>query len=552
MKEKQLVRNVSACETMGAITTICSDKTGTLTENRMTVVTGYIGDKFYPQEGPKVTLPDSKDLKPEIAELIKIGICTNSTAHLAKEELKPNDPRLKDPEYVLKTNLVGNKTEAAMLKFVQDYWKFPYIEYRNKYEIIDRKPFSSETKKMSTIVQNDDKDYIIHVKGASEIIVDVCDKINVNGEIHEFTKEKKTEILQKVSKVASLGIRTICLAYQNLGNDLLIHQDSDLIFICLLGIEDPLRKEVPDCVEKCRRAGIKVRMVTGDNVLTAQKISQECGIYDGIPEEYKVMEGPAFREIAQKTPEMLPTVVRKLQVLARSSPEDKLTLVQALQAIGEVVAVTGDGTNDAPAMKAAAVGLAMGSGTQVAKEASDIIIQDDNFATIVTACKWGRGIYENIRKFLQFQLTVNVVALSLVLITATGNVIKGTPAATELPLTAIQLLWVNLIMNSFAALGLSTETPSISLLDRPPFKSTESMITPYMFASIAIQSMMQLAILLPIYYFGEMLTISRPFYFNGDLIFTASQTNKTLVFNTFVFLQLFNEVNARKIYKNGN
>jgi calcium-translocating P-type ATPase len=552
MKEKQLVRNVSACEVMGAITTICSDKTGTLTENKMTVVTGYIGNKYYPQEKEKVTLPDASELNPEVVELIKQGICINSTAHLAKEKLEPNDPRLKDPKYVLKTELIGNKTEAASLKFVQERWGNPYMDYRNKYsDIVDRKPFSSQTKKMSTIIVNDDGDHIIHVKGASELLVEASSRININGTVSTFTKEIKTEILQRVSQIASKGIRTLCYSYQNLGKDLKIHQDSDLIFLCLLGIEDPLRIEVPESVRKCKQAGIKVRMVTGDNVLTAQKISEECGIYDGIPELYKVMEGPDFREIAQSNPSLLPTVVRKLQVLARSSPEDKLTLVNALQAIGEIVAVTGDGTNDAPAMKNAAVGLAMGSGTQVAKEASDIIIQDDNFATILTACKWGRGIYENIRKFLQFQLTVNVVALSLVLITSIGSVIQNKPSSNELPLTAIQLLWVNLIMNSFAALGLSTEKPSRNLLDRPPFKASDSIITPYMMAAIITQSTMQLAILIPLYYFGETIGLAKPFYFADNLVFTASQTNKTMVFNTFVFLQLFNQINARKIYKSG-
>jgi Ca2+-transporting ATPase len=255
------------------------------------------------------------------------------------------------------------------------------------------------------------------------------------------------------------------------------------------------------------------------------------------------MEGPEFREMYEKDPKGLISMLPHLQVLARSSPEDKYILVSELKKCGEVVAVTGDGTNDAPALKKAHVGLAMGSGTEVAKEAADIIVMDDNFTTIVTACKWGRSIYENVRKFLQFQLTVNVVALMLLVIAAITQYVIPSDGKVSLPLTAIQLLWLNMIMDTMAALALSTEEPDDNLLDRQPYGKYESLITPHMWVAILGQGLYQLIILFTLYLAGVKMGISSASYH-----YTATETNNTFVFNVFVWCQLWNMFNCRKTF----
>jgi P-type Ca2+ transporter type 2C len=394
--------------------------------------------------------------------------------------------------------------------------------------------------------------------GAAETIVGLCNKIlRDDGSVTNFDEEEKSAMLNRVSEIASNGIRTICVAFKELGNEKLEwseDMETDLTFSCLVGIEDPLRPEVPTAVKRCKGAGIKVRMVTGDNKLTAQKIAQQCGIYQpgDAFDEYKVMEGPVFREIAKNDPEKFALILEHLQVLARSSPTDKLVLVKALSERGDVVAVTGDGTNDAPALKAAEVGLAMGGGTRVAQEAADIIIQDDNFATIVTACKWGRSIYENIRKFLQFQLTVNVVALSLIFISSIAAFIfpSADGKGASLPLTAIQLLWLNLIMDTMAALALATEPPADSLLDRQPYGRTESLITPYMWVAVLGHATYQLVILFTLYFIGERIGLSTPHLALWEQkYYTGEQVNNSLIFNTFVWCQIFNELNCRQIHK---
>jgi len=307
--------------------------------------------------------------------------------------------------------------------------------------------------------------------------------------------------------------------------------ESDLICIGLVGIKDPVRPEVPRAVRQCQRAGIFVRMVTGDNLATAKTIARECGILtDGL-----AMEGHEFRALSEA---QMDRILPRLQVLARSTPIDKYTLVKRLKENGEVVAVTGDGTNDAPALNEAHVGLAMGiAGTDVAKEASDIIILDDNFSSIVSAVMWGRCVFDNIRKFLQFQLTINLVALTTAFLAAVTG--RG------LPLKTVQLLWVNLIMDTLAALALGTETPTPDLLDRKPYGSKERLISPIMIRNIVVQASFQLTILLGLLYSGPEL-LGLPY--NDD---DEDDPNKlkldTMVFNTFVLLQVFNEFNARVV-----
>jgi len=316
--------------------------------------------------------------------------------------------------------------------------------------------------------------------------------------------------------------------------------ERDLVCVALLGIEDPIRPEVPGAVAKCQRAGIVVRMVTGDNLLTAMKIATDCRILTG-DTRFKSMEGPDFDKMSDAE---LEKILPNLRVLARSSPSDKHRLVTRLKEMGEVVAVTGDGTNDGPALKAADVGLAMGiAGTEVAKQAADIIILDDNFASIVKSVMWGRCVYDNIRKFLQFQLTVNVVALVVAFVGAVSD--YGTP------LTAVQLLWVNLIMDTMAALALGTERPTDDLLLRKPYGREASMITWIMWRNILGQSLFQIAMLFTILY-----AVGQD---NSHLVFPGIVSGReederglpsehyTMLFNTFVFMQIFNEINSRKV-----
>ncbi len=335
---------------------------------------------------------------------------------------------------------------------------------------------------MSTVVKFDkENNYRIFTKGASEIVLDLCTQyMDYNGDIIDIDEETRYSINQHIDQMASSGLRTICLAFndfeqtdaQKITPDA---TERDLICVGIVGIKDPLREEVTDSITACKGAGILVRMVTGDNLSTAKHIAKECGIYD--PNNGIAMEGPEFRKLVKAaatpdapmsgpefrsriTPRMV-EILPNLQVLARSSPADKHLLVSCLKELGDVVSVTGDGTNDAPALKVANVGLSMGvSGTEVAKEASDIVIMDDNFASIVKSVLWGRSVYENVRKFLQFQITINIAA---VLVTFIGSV-----SERGFPLTAVQLLWINLIMDTFAALALATEPPTDNLLKQKP------------------------------------------------------------------------------------
>jgi Ca2+-transporting ATPase len=390
---------------------------------------------------------------------------------------------------------------------------------------------------MSTIVKLDPADkYRIFTKGASEIVLGLCTSYITNDmQRVAIDQEVKRDLNAQIEDMAQKGLRTICIAYAELPehDEGWVDQppEHDLTCIALVGIKDPVRPEVPRAVRQCQRAGIMVRMVTGDNLATARTIARECGILtDGI-----AMEGHEFRALTeQQMDRILPT----LQVLARSTPIDKHTLVKRLKENGEVVAVTGDGTNDAPALNEAHVGLAMGiAGTDVAKEASDIIILDDNFSSIVSAVLWGRCVFDNIRKFLQFQLTINLVALTTAFLAAVTG--RG------LPLKTVQLLWVNLIMDTLAALALGTETPTPDLLDRKPYGSKERLISPIMIRNIIVQFSFQLFLLLGLLYAGpELLHLP---YQDDDSDDPNKLTLDTMVFNTFVFLQIFNEFNARLV-----
>lgn len=520
MKDNNLVRRLQACETMGGATNICSDKTGTLTTNAMTVLEGWVsGHRFTDPRAQNINL--SKGLEQLLGEAISI----NSTAYLQKKGSV--------------TQQIGNKTECAMLSFVEGFG-VKYEAIRQAARIHRIYSFTSERKRMSTMVKIESHNiYRIYCKGASEIVLGLCSHyITSDMTLVPIDQVARRDLAGQIEDMAQKGLRTICIAYADHQNYDDAWADNapeyDLVCIALVGIKDPVRPEVPRAVAQCQRAGIVVRMVTGDNLATARFIARECGILtNGV-----AMEGSEFRALSEAQLEL---IIPRLQVLARSTPIDKHTLVKKLKQMGEVVAVTGDGTNDAPALNEAHVGLAMGiAGTDVAKEASDIIILDDNFSSIVSAVMWGRCVFDNIRKFLQFQLTINLVALTTAFIAAVTE--RG------LPLKAVQLLWVNLIMDSLAALALGTETPTPDLLDRKPYGSKEKLISPIMARNITVQAAFQVAILLTLLYAGPQL-LDLPFELTPSTsdIPANKFTLDTMIFNTFVFLQVFNEFNARSV-----
>ncbi|KAM7006997.1 plasma membrane calcium-transporting ATPase 2 isoform 5-T11 [Tautogolabrus adspersus] len=547
MKDNNLVRHLDACETMGNATAICSDKTGTLTTNRMTAVQFYAGDMHYKE------IPDPGVLSPKSLELLVNAISINS-AYTTK--ILPPDKEGGLPKQV------GNKTECGLLGLVLDL-KRDYQPIRN--QIPEEKlykvyTFNSVRKSMSTVTKLSDGSFRMYSKGASEIVLKKCSHIlNEVGEPRVFRPRDKDEMVKKVIEpMACEGLRTICVGYRDFPGDPEPKWDdenailSDLTAICVVGIEDPVRPEVPDAIMKCQRAGITVRMVTGDNINTARAIAIKCGIiHPG--EDFLCIDGKEFNrrirnEKGEVEQERMDKVWPKLRVLARSSPTDKHTLVKGIidSTAGEqrqVVAVTGDGTNDGPALKKADVGFAMGiAGTDVAKEASDIILTDDNFSSIVKAVMWGRNVYDSISKFLQFQLTVNVVA---VIVAFTGACITQ-----DSPLKAVQMLWVNLIMDTFASLALATEPPTESLLKRKPYGRNKPLISSTMTKNILGHGVYQLVIIFTLLFAGEQI-------FDIDSgrnapLHSPPSEHYTIIFNTFVMMQLFNEINARKIHGERN
>ncbi|XP_032066627.1 plasma membrane calcium-transporting ATPase 3 isoform X3 [Thamnophis elegans] len=547
MKDNNLVRHLDACETMGNATAICSDKTGTLTTNRMTVVQSYMGDTHYKE------MPEPSSLTSKTLDLLVHAIAINSayTTKILPPEKEGGLPRQ-----------VGNKTECSLLGFVvalrRDYQ--PVREHMPEEKLYKVYTFNSVRKSMSTVICMPDGGYRLFSKGASEIVLKKCTNIlNSNGELRNFRPRDRDEIVKKVIEpMACDGLRTICIAYRDFPagkepdweneNDIVI----DLTCIAVVGIEDPVRPEVPEAIRKCQRAGITVRMVTGDNINTARAIAAKCGIIQP-GEDFLCLEGKDFNrrirnEKGEIEQERLDKIWPKLRVLARSSPTDKHTLVKGIidSTIGDqrqVVAVTGDGTNDGPALKKADVGFAMGiAGTDVAKEASDIILTDDNFSSIVKAVMWGRNVYDSISKFLQFQLTVNVVA---VIVAFTGACITQ-----DSPLKAVQMLWVNLIMDTFASLALATEPPTEALLLRKPYGRNKPLISRTMMKNILGHAVYQLIIIFTLLFVGEVI-------FDIDSgrnapLHSPPSEHYTIIFNTFVMMQLFNEINARKIHGERN
>ncbi|XP_068658619.1 putative calcium-transporting ATPase 11, plasma membrane-type [Aristolochia californica] len=518
MSDKALVRHLSACETMGSASCICTDKTGTLTTNKMVVNTVWICEEEKLCDGGNSTA----DLKTNLPETIFSTFLQSLFQNTSSEVVKGKDG---------KRNILGTPTETALLEFGL-HCGGDFDTIRHESTILKVEPFNSVRKKMSVLVSLPGGKARVYCKGASEIILSMCDKIvDRNAKVISLSDKERKRVMDVIDRFANAALRTICIAFRNM--DQSFDGDSfptdEYTLIAIFGIKDPVRPGVREAVKTCLDAGIVVRMVTGDNINTAKAIAKECGI---LTEDGVAIEGPEFRS---KSPQEMRELIPKIQVMARSLPLDKHTLVTQLRKMfGEVVAVTGDGTNDAPALHEADIGLAMGiAGTEVAKENADVIIMDDNFRTIVNVAKWGRAVYRNIQKFVQFQLTVNVVALVVNFVSAcvTGNA----------PLTAVQLLWVNMIMDTLGALALATEPPNDELMKRPPVVRGADFITRTMWRNIIGQSIYQLAVLGLLMFDGK-----RLLRLNGS---NSTEVLNSFIFNTFVFCQIFNEINSRDMDK---
>ncbi|KAL7131660.1 hypothetical protein ABFS83_12G018900 [Erythranthe nasuta] len=516
MNDKALVRHLAACETMGSATSICSDKTGTLTTNHMTVVKSCIGMTV------SDVVPGKQQQLPGPAVEVLLQSIFNNTAG----EVVVNEEG--------KREILGTPTETAILEFGLSLGGDFHME-RNTCKLVKIEPFNSTKKRMGVVLELPDQGGLrAHTKGASEIVLAACDKaIDSNGEVVPLDDASRDYLTETIDQFANEALRTLCLAYTDLENGVSADEaipSSGFTCIGIVGIKDPVRPGVRESVALCRSAGVTVRMVTGDNINTAKAIARECGILtdDGI-----AIEGPVFREMSL---EQLQEVIPKIQVMARSSPLDKHTLVKHLRTtFNEVVAVTGDGTNDAPALHEADIGLAMGiAGTEVAKESADVIILDDNFSTIVTVAKWGRSVYVNIQKFVQFQLTVNIVAL---VVNFSSACLTGSA-----PLTAVQLLWVNMIMDTLGALALATEPPNEALMTKTPVGRKGNFISAVMWRNILGQSLYQFFVIWFLQAYGESV-------FKLDGCSNSCLILNTIIFNTFVFCQLFNEVNSRDMEK---
>ncbi len=499
-----LVRRMQATETMGAATIICTDKTGTLTRNEMRVMeshffNGNISDQFN-----------------VATNLIHKSLAVNSSAHLdiSKETVKP----------------IGNPTEGALLLWLNDNG-IDYKKIRSAFEIKSQIAFNSENKFMATAgFSSLSGRWLILLKGAPEVVVSKCKSmLSSNGisSISRFDEEYGEILKQSQGK----GMRTIAFAYKELDEELKFGADissmiDDLVLVGFVGIADPVRDDVKDAVTECKEAGIGIKVVTGDTIVTAREICRQIGLCDGENSDNQFLSGKEFAELSD---EEASQVIDKIRVLYRARPTDKLKLVRLLQEKDEVVAVTGDGTNDAPALNKANVGLAMGSGTSVARDASDIILLDDSFNSIVSAVRWGRSLYSNIQRFLYFQLVINLLALAIVLL--------GPLVGVSLPLTVTQMLWVNLIMDTLAALALATEPPHKEVMKQKPRKSSDFIISPSIKKSLLVTSALMFVFLMA---FLKFLNI------DGEI----SIKELTIFFNVFVLLQFWNLLNARTIGTN--
>ena len=504
LKKNNLVRKMHACETMGAVNVVCTDKTGTLTENKMKVSASYF-------IGINNTHLDDSDL----SVLVKENISINSTANLNYED-KENP------------TTVGNPTEGALLHWLYDSG-YNYIDLRNSLEIIDQLPFSTENKYMATLVYSSVyKKRILYVKGAPEILIGFAE--NCKDSRFDYIHESKL-IKAKLKSYQQQAMRTLAFAYAFVDENVEVFEDNklsniDLILSGIVAISDPLRGDVKDAINICANAGIDVKIVTGDTKDTALEISKQIGLVSESNISESIISGDDFRNLSD---EQAKDVICDLKVMCRAKPSDKKRLVELLQSKDLIVSVTGDGTNDAPALNAANVGLSMGSGTAVAKEASDITLIDDAFSSIVTAIMWGRSIYHNIQRFLLFQLTINFVALSIVFI--------GAIIGHDVPLTITQMLWVNLIMDTFTAAALASLPVDKAVMNEQPRDNNRFIVTKKMKNNILA--------------FGAFFIIS---LFSMMILWTRSGDfsvyDLTRFFTVFVMLQFWNMFNAKVFLTN--
>jgi len=503
LQANNLVRKMHACETIGATTVICTDKTGTLTQNRMQVAkTNFFG------------LKDQLMSDDELSNLIKEGIAVNSTAYLDFSD-----------NVTIKT--LGNPTEAALLLWLNKK-NINYLELREDAIITEQLTFSTERKFMATIVDSPLLNKkVLYVKGAPEIVLSKCNDVLYEG-VRKSVVDVKASIEELLLQYQNQAMRTLGFAYEIIDDEKERFVNGhlanvNLTYLGVVAISDPVRNDVPQAVKKCLNAGIDVKIVTGDTPGTAREIGRQIGIWNDSDQLNNIITGTEFEAL---TDDEAAKRVQHLKIMCRARPTDKQRLVQLLQKTGSIVAVTGDGTNDAPALNFAHVGLSMGSGTSVAKEASDITLLDDSFNSIATAVMWGRSLYQNIQRFILFQLTINVAALVIVLL--------GSIFGHELPLTVTQMLWVNLIMDTFAAGALASLPPNEMVMQNKPRKSTDFIITPAMRSTILIVGFSFVILLMGLLlYFQKM----------GDG--KISDYDLSRFFTIFVMLQFWNMFNAK-------
>jgi len=506
MASNNLVRRMHACETIGAATVICTDKTGTLTLNMM-----RLHEANFPSLNGKQTGGENQE---NAAALVFEAIAVNSTANL---ERKPDEaPRS-----------IGNPTEGALLLWLEEQG-LDYVQYRNNFAINHQWTFSNERKFMATLgTSPTNGEGILHVKGAPEIILERCTHLLTNAGIQSLDADRE-RIKTELKHCQARGMRTLSFAFQQVENTSAHLKIEDLatnlIWLGFVSITDPLRSDVPEAIKACKEAGIEVKIITGDNPETAEEIARQVGLWEknNIPGSH--LSGQEFSKL---TDDEAKAYLRPLKILSRARPMDKLRLVKLLREDNQVVAVTGDGVNDSPALNYADVGFAMGqTGTAVAKESSDIILLDDSFRSIVNAVMWGRSLYQNIQRFILFQLTINVAALAIALL--------GPFIGIKFPLTVMQMLWVNLIMDTFAALALATEPPHTSVMKRPPRDPKEFIVTRSMATNIFTVASIFL------------------FFLVGLLLYIQKDSRVTeyelsAFFTIFVMLQFWNLFNARRL-----
>lgn len=503
-KINALVTKKEACETIGSVSVICSDKTGTLTQNRMTVEVAYIDGRYIENEDSKIN------------SYFKENCMINSTADIEHH----ND----------EVKYLGSATECALLLYNKDE---DYRSVRKEANIVAQNQFTSNSKRMTSVVEMNNG-YVLLSKGAPEVLLELCSYVQKSDSIVPITESIKNEILAEIEKLQVKSMRTLGFAYKNIslsGEESeaaltmeceaidIDAEENNLVFSGFVGIRDPLRPDVIESVTIANKAGVSVKMLTGDNINTARAIGEELGL---LKNNMRAVEASFIDTLSD---EELREEIKTISIVARSKPDSKMRIVQALQADGEVVAVTGDGINDAPALSKADVGIAMGiSGTEVSKNAADIILTDDSFSTIVKGIKWGRGIYDNFQRFVQFQLTVNVIAFLVAIISQ----VMG----QEMPFTTIQLLWVNIIMDGPPALALGLEPVRDHVLRRKPVNRNANIISKSMTFTIGLNALFITAILM----------IQSTF----NVLNAAPDQQETVMFSLFAFSALFNAFNCRE------